>query len=61
MKQVYQFISELTANNNREWFAAHKDEYNKATATFHSFAQRMIDMIATFDSAAAHLSVKDCT
>lgn len=61
MKSVYDFLSLLRDNNCREWFADHKEQYRSVQATHHAFAQRLLDLIATFDSEVSHLSVKDCT
>lgn len=31
---IFQFLKDLAANNNREWFQGHKDEYLKAQKEF---------------------------
>ena len=28
--EVFKFLSELVQNNNRQWFEAHKEQYQKA-------------------------------
>ncbi len=63
MKEIYSFLSELSQNNNREWFNANKDNYLKIRKTFEDFAQALIERIAQWDDdvAASNLSVKDCT
>ena len=30
MKEILDFLRELSCNNNRDWFLEHKDEYKKA-------------------------------
>ena len=35
MKEIIAFLRQLQANNNREWFNAHKDEFLKHQARFH--------------------------
>jgi Conserved hypothetical protein (DUF2461). len=31
---IFQFLKELSLNNNREWFNDHKDDYMKAQTEF---------------------------
>ena len=63
MKQVYKFLKELSLNNNRDWFQAHKEEYLRAKSTFDEFVQKLIAEIHKFDKEILpeRLSVKDCT
>ena len=61
MKSVINFLQQLQANNNREWFHAHKEEYKAAQARFHAFAETKIAQIALFDSTVAGLTAKDVT
>jgi len=61
MKQVLKFLQNLAANNNREWFLAHKDEYLKAKETFESFTEQLILKVSEFDPTIKGLTVKDCT
>ena len=61
MKSVINFLQQLQANNNREWFHAHKEEYKAAQARFHAFAETMIAQIAQFDPTVAGLTAKDVT
>ena len=41
---IFQFLKELAANNNREWFQAHKEEYLRAQA---EFEQLLTEVLAT--------------
>jgi uncharacterized protein (TIGR02453 family) len=61
MKQVVDFLAELSLNNNKEWFDSHKDQYLNALEVFHSFTEQLIDGIASFHKEIVHLTVKDCT
>jgi uncharacterized protein (TIGR02453 family) len=36
-KQVFEYLKRLKENNDRDWFAKHKDEYTKANDTVKSF------------------------
>ncbi len=60
-KRILKYLRQLSANNNREWFHAHKAEYDAIRADFEQGIQQAILRIAQFDNSIAHLSVKDCT
>ena len=32
MEKIFAFLKKLSQNNNREWFSAHKGEYEEAKA-----------------------------
>ena len=57
---ILNFLKAVAANNNREWFHQHKDEYEAAKAEFESGVAEAISTIAKFDSTIAHLTPKDC-
>ncbi len=61
MKQVVDFLTALSAHNDREWFEVHKAEYKVALARFEQLTARLIEGISVFDPSVAGLSVKDCT
>lgn len=61
MNGLIDFLRRLQDNNQREWFNAHKDEYLKALATFHTLVDELIGEIARFDSSVAGLTAKECT
>lgn len=58
---VFSFLRELSANNNREWFNEHKEEYKKAQMVFEVFLTSVIDRIAVFDESVKGIQAKDCT
>ncbi len=60
MKEILEFLRELAANNNREWFNANKDRYLKVKEQIESFTQDLITMIAEFEPQAAYLTPADC-
>ena len=39
---IFQFLKDLSANNNREWFNEHKAEYETARAEFDNFSVHRI-------------------
>ena len=61
MKEILQFLKELSANNNREWFAEHKDRYVECNRHFLDFcAQYLRRLSAEVDPDLAVLQPKDC-
>jgi uncharacterized protein (TIGR02453 family) len=55
-----QFLTDLKANNNRDWFTANKARYEAANKEFHQFVDAMILEIQKFDPSIAHYTAKDC-
>ena len=43
---IFQFLKDLAANNNREWFQGHKDEYLKAQKEFEELLTAIIARIS---------------
>jgi uncharacterized protein (TIGR02453 family) len=56
------FLAALKANNNREWFLAHKGEYDAASGDFFDTVVRMVSAISSFDAdlAATRPDPKSC-
>lgn len=61
MVEYIDFLKSLSENNNREWFAAHKDQYKACDRALKEFAAKLINGIASFDPSVAGLTVADCT
>ena len=59
-KSTLKFLSDLKANNERDWFLAHKSDYEKAKSNFVSFVQNLIDEVAKFDKGIKGLEAKKC-
>ena len=45
---IFQFLKDLSANNNREWFNEHRSEYEVARAEFDNFLATVIARISLF-------------
>ena len=60
MKDVLNFLTDLSKNNNREWFNANKDSYLQARETFDGMVNRLIPGIRKFDPEIGPLTAKDC-
>ncbi len=54
------FLSQLKANNNREWFQENRKTYEIAKDNFLAFIQQIIDELSKTDSTIAGLHAKDC-
>lgn len=48
-KETMSFLRELRENNNREWFIANKDAYDKAQANVKDFITALIAELTAFD------------
>jgi len=60
MKNVLDFLTELSSNNNREWFTANKSRYLEARASFDAMIDRLIPEIRKFDPSIGPVTAKDC-
>ncbi len=60
LKNVLNFLKELSRNNNKEWFHANKPVYQAALADFTTFTDALISKVAGFDKDIASLSAKEC-
>lgn len=60
MNNMLTFLKNLQSNNNREWFNAHKNEYEIAKKEFEALCNEVILKIAAFDSPIGKVSVKEC-
>lgn len=54
------FLKDLSKNNNKPWFDAHRKQYEDAKADFAGFIQTVIDKHGNKDEGIAHLKAKDC-
>ncbi len=59
--RIIQFLKDVSANNNRPWFQAHRDEYEAVKADFEHGAAKAIERLALMDPQLARLGVKDVT
>ena len=60
MKEVLDFLRELSANNNREWFAEHKAWYQQCYAKFVDFSGQYLQRLSEIDPTLKGLEPKDC-
>ena len=60
MHDIIEFLTALSANNNREWFAEHKEWYQRCYARYVEFSAEYIRRLAELDPTLAGLQPKDC-
>ena len=60
MKEIIKYLTELKANNNREWFQEHKNEYDVLRARFIAEMETLLSKLKEFDPDLAGLDVKSC-
>lgn len=60
MKEVLAFLKDLSANNNREWFAENKARYEKAKMLFDKSVEELLLRMSIIDPSLAGVDVKDC-
>lgn len=61
MKEILEFLKRLRANNNRDWFVSHREEWLDVKRQVDALASQLIAAVAEVDPRAASLSVSDCT
>lgn len=58
--EILQYLHELSANNDREWFQANKERYDVCRKAFTKSVDELIRRISLFDPEVAGLEAKDC-
>lgn len=60
-KESLQFLDDLRANNNREWFLENKKRYEVFKKDYHQLVSDFLDTMKPMDPALEMLEVKNCT
>ncbi len=60
-QMILDYLTSLSANNNREWYHAHKAEYQAANAQFEELVQSLILRIGEFDTSVLGHAPKELT
>lgn len=60
-KIILNYLTELRENNNREWYHAHKKEYQEANANFEELLRELMLKIGEFDSSVLGHEPKELT
>ena len=61
MNTILSFLRNLEVNNNKQWFDAHKSEYQEARAHFNSIVEKLIEGIMGFDPSVRGIGIKEST
>lgn len=60
MKMIFDFLSELKDNNNREWFEANKTQFTQAKELFETKLAQVIEGLIKIDPTINRPLPKDC-
>jgi uncharacterized protein (TIGR02453 family) len=60
-KESLQFLDDLKANNNREWFLDNKKRYEVFKKDYHQLVADFLDTMKPLDPSLEMLEVKNCT
>lgn len=55
---ILTYLNELSENNNREWYHAHKTDYKEANTAFETLLQELIFNIGAFTAASYRTTPK---
>jgi uncharacterized protein (TIGR02453 family) len=58
--ETLQFLTQLKQNNHRDWFHAHKADYDRAWKNFIDFSEVLLEKLKSFDEALKNIEVKQC-
>lgn len=58
---ILDFLSQLAENNSREFFHAHKGEYERAAAEFEEIVGRLMCAVSAFEDGVMNFSPKELT
>ncbi len=61
MAELLDFYRRLHANNHREWFDAHRKEWERVKRSVAELAEGLLEGIASFDDSVRGLRAQDCT
>ena len=59
-KQTLSFLRALAVNNNREWFAANHNKYERAKEDFNNYLKQTLSELTKYDASLKGLEPKDC-
>ncbi|WP_075603827.1 DUF2461 domain-containing protein [Saccharicrinis aurantiacus] len=58
---IFDFLVQLSINNNKEWFHNNKPFYQKAKTDFETYVDELIGLTNNIDKRIGHPKAKDCT
>ncbi len=60
-KETFQFLEDLKANNNRDWFLENKKRYDALKKEYHQLIADLLDVVKPLDPSLELLEIKNCT
>ncbi|MCK9612088.1 MAG: DUF2461 domain-containing protein [Bacteroidales bacterium] len=60
MNDIFNFLRQLSKNNNRDWFEVHRKQYENALKYFVEIADKLIAGISSFDKGISGLNSRQC-
>jgi len=60
-KDTLEFLDDLKANNNRDWFLDNKKRYEALKKEYHQLVADFLDVMKPMDASLEMLEVKNCT
>ncbi len=60
MSELFTYLDSLRANNNREWFNAHRAEFDILRQQYISDVQRLINALGKVEPSLARVEARDC-
>ena len=60
MREILDFLTQLSEHNDREWFEAHKEQYTRCRKRFEAFTAEYLQGLTEIDPALGGLQPKDC-
>ncbi|SMO38860.1 DUF2461 domain-containing protein [Solitalea koreensis] len=57
---TFEFLTDLSKNNNREWFQLNKKRFEVAKQEVETFVDELLSKMVLFDSSIGELKGKDC-
>lgn len=59
--ETLDFLTDLKANNNRDWFQANQKRYNEYKKSYKAITEALVAEMAKGDASLNHLEFKDCS
>ena len=61
MREILDFLQDLSENNDRTWFEANRERYKQVKSRMDEVAAELIEAVAEFDPTVEGVRVKDAT
>ncbi len=58
-KEIFEFLKELIANNDRDWFKANREAYLSMNQSYYELAEKLLSLVAEIEPDATSLRVQE--